>query len=120
MDASRQVLKTFLSYNWPGNVRELENAIEHAFVLCGRDRIEIQDLPRNLQDQTQTSIRKQSGSSARKSRPKIQKEQLIQLLKECDWNKTEVARRLGVSHTAIWKYMKKWEIPLKFDDMKQV
>jgi len=29
-------------------------------------------------------------------------------------------RRLGVSHTAIWKYMKKWKIPLKFDDMKQV
>lgn len=120
MDASRQVMKTFLHYNWPGNVRELENAIEHAFVLCGRDRIEIQDLPRNLQEQTQNSTRRQSGNSAHKSRPKVQKEQLIQLLKECDWSKAEVARRLDVSHTAIWKYMKKWEIPLKFDDLKQV
>ena len=118
MDTSRQVLKTFLNYNWPGNVRELENAIEHAFVLCGRDRIEIQDIPRNLQEQTPPSMRKQSRSLAGKSRPKIQKDQLIELLKECDWSKAEAARRLGVSHTAIWKYMKKWEIPLKFDDLK--
>jgi len=118
MDTSRHVMKTFLHYKWPGNVRELENAIEHAFVLCDRDRIEIQDLPRNLQKKIQTLVKKQSGDTAYNTRPKIQKEQLIQLLKECDWNKAEAARRLGVSHTAVWKYMKKWNIPLKFDDMK--
>jgi transcriptional regulator of acetoin/glycerol metabolism len=111
-------MKTFLHYKWPGNVRELENAIEHAFVLCGRDRIEIQDLPRNLQEQTQSLAKKPFGGTAYRARPKIQKEQLIQLLKECDWSKAEAARQLGVSHTAIWKYMKKWNIPLKFNDMK--
>ncbi len=46
-------------------------------------------------------------------RPKIKKEELLTLLDECDWNKKEAGRRLGVSHTAIWKYMKKWDIPLK-------
>ncbi|WP_028321900.1 PAS domain S-box protein [Desulfatiglans anilini] len=25
----------------------------------------------------------------------------------------EAGRRLGVSHTAVWKYMKKWGIPLR-------
>jgi hypothetical protein len=30
-----------------------------------------------------------------------------------DWNKAEVGRRVGLSRTAIWKYMKKWDIPLK-------
>jgi transcriptional regulator of acetoin/glycerol metabolism len=34
------------------------------------------------------------------------------MLDQCDWNKAEVARQLGVSRTAIWKYMKKWDIPL--------
>jgi transcriptional regulator of acetoin/glycerol metabolism len=37
----------------------------------------------------------------------------MELLKTCDWNKAEVGRRLGVSRTAVWKYMKKWDIPLK-------
>ncbi|MCG8337745.1 MAG: hypothetical protein MJE63_24875, partial [Proteobacteria bacterium] len=44
---------------------------------------------------------------------KITKNELLDLLEECNWNKLEVSRRVGVSHTAIWKYMKKWDIPLK-------
>ena len=41
------------------------------------------------------------------------KEELMKLLETSDWNKAEVARRLGVSRTAVWKYMKMWDIPLK-------
>jgi len=38
---------------------------------------------------------------------------LLELLDECAWNKAEAGRRLGVSRTAVWKYMKKWGIPLR-------
>ncbi|VBB43688.1 hypothetical protein TRIP_B310019 [uncultured Desulfatiglans sp.] len=38
---------------------------------------------------------------------------LLELLDECAWNKAEAGRRLGVSRTAVWKYNKKWEIPLR-------
>ncbi|RLC30893.1 MAG: hypothetical protein DRH32_05050, partial [Deltaproteobacteria bacterium] len=41
------------------------------------------------------------------------REILLELLEQCDWNKAEVSRRIGVSRTAVWKYMKKWDIPLK-------
>jgi len=44
---------------------------------------------------------------------KLVREKLFDLLKECDWNKAEVARRVGMSRASIWKYMKKWDIPLK-------
>ena len=46
-------------------------------------------------------------------KPRVNKEELLELLEACNWNKKEVGRRVGVSHTAIWKYMKRWEIPLK-------
>ena len=46
-------------------------------------------------------------------REKLSRVNLLEILKECDWNKAEVARRVGLSRTAIWKYMKKWDIPLK-------
>jgi transcriptional regulator of acetoin/glycerol metabolism len=42
-------------------------------------------------------------------------EKLVVLLEECGWNKAEVARRIGLSRTAVWKYMKKWDIPLQRD-----
>ncbi|MGA9236306.1 MAG: helix-turn-helix domain-containing protein, partial [Desulfobacterales bacterium] len=46
-------------------------------------------------------------------RVKIDKEELLEILNESDWNKAEVARRIGISRTAVWKYMKKWAIPLR-------
>lgn len=46
-------------------------------------------------------------------RQKVTREELLALLEACNWNKKEAGRRIGVSHTAIWKYMKKWNIPLK-------
>ncbi|RLC27149.1 MAG: diguanylate cyclase, partial [Deltaproteobacteria bacterium] len=44
---------------------------------------------------------------------KLSRETLLRLLEYCGWNKAEVAREVGLSRTAIWKYMKKWDIPLK-------
>ena len=40
-----EVLGLLMAYDFPGNVRELENLLEHAFVLCDRDRLELGHLP---------------------------------------------------------------------------
>jgi DNA-binding NtrC family response regulator len=37
-----------LRYAWPGNVRELENALERAVALARSDRIDVDDLPAEL------------------------------------------------------------------------
>ncbi len=114
LDTSRQVMQTFMNYDWPGNVRELENAIEHAFVLCNSSRIEIQDLPVEILQRSNTDSGKNRTRRYRPSkRQKLTKNQLLDLLNDCDWSKAEVARRLDLSHTSVWKYMKKWDIPLK-------
>jgi len=114
MDTSREVMRTLMDYHWPGNVRELENAIEHAFVLCKSDRIELKDLPIEIRQVGQEKTIK--TNILQKQIPKrrdLDKEILLELLKNCDWNKAEVGRRAGLSRTAIWKYMKKWNIPLQ-------
>jgi transcriptional regulator of acetoin/glycerol metabolism len=105
-----------MDYPWPGNVRELENAIEHAFVLCDRKMIDSADLPIEIRQPDTTRYRKtliDASYSPKKMRPKLSPEALRELLDECDWNKAEVGRRVGLSRTAIWKYMKKWGIPLQ-------
>lgn len=121
VDASGEVMRIFMDYHWPGNVRELENAIEHAFVVCRHDRIEKEDLPAHLRFLLTDTRTPQHGARPHTDRlspvpargRSINREQLIDLLAECGWNKAEAARRLGVSRTAVWKYMKKWEIPLQ-------
>ena len=113
---SQHAMRIFLDHSWPGNVRELENAIEHAFVLCNRDHIEIFDLPLELrQPADECWPESVEGKAARNSSvsKSLSERELMELLKKSDWNKAEVARRLGVSRTAVWKYMKKWNIPLQ-------
>lgn len=115
VDVSRDVMRIFMDHNWPGNVRELENAVEHAFVLCNRDRIEREDLPEKLRHQSRsvTGLQDESGVARKRRTAKVSRSQLLALLEENNWNKAEVARKLAVSHTAVWKYMKKYDIPLK-------
>ncbi len=115
VDVSREVMRLFMDYHWPGNVRELENAMEHAFVLCSHDRVEKEDLPEHFRNSSKGGPETYSDADDLKNskRKKISKPELLTLLDDCNWNKAEVARRLGVSHTSVWKYMKKWQIPLK-------
>jgi PAS domain S-box-containing protein len=116
MGVSQATLRIFMDYNWPGNVRELENAIEHAFVVCNREQIEPYDLPVELRQARYRQLNKEETNRS-VSRPyrrvKIDKEELLEILNESDWNKAEAARRIGISRTAVWKYMKKYRIPLQ-------
>lgn len=114
---TQSAMRIFMDYEWPGNVRELENAIEHAFVLCTKDKIDIFDLPveiRRAEFHLTEAPGKKPERPSRKGKP--DRETLLELLDECQWNKAAVGRRLGLSRTAIWKYMKKWKIPLKKEE----
>ncbi len=114
-------LSHLLDYCWPGNVRELENAVEYAFIVCQEVVIAPQHLPEEISNaRLRQSICGASASgSPAPSTPSHARiilrdpEQLRALLTECDWNKAEAARRLGISRTAVWKWMKRANIPLK-------
>lgn len=111
---SEAAMRIMLDHDWPGNVRELENAIEHAFVLCSGKEIDSFDLPVEVRQMSYRPVLPNGIHSDRKTaRRKLSREQLLELLDECGWNKAEVARRIGLSRTAVWKHMKKWDIPLQ-------
>jgi PAS domain S-box-containing protein len=114
----KSALKAFMDYYWPGNIRELANAIEHAFVLCSNRQIDIIDLPLEIRnpDMIPGPVEKEKiDPMIKKVRQShfLTQEKLIDLLRDNDWNKAEVARRVGLSRASIWKYMKKWDIPLQ-------
>jgi two-component system response regulator HydG len=130
-----QAMKRLMEHRWPGNIRELENAIEHAFVICNSDRIKLKDLPIEIREPgshlNQRALLPLSGEAPGQQPPvyqasgrrtsgqknlvdlKLTKAQLIDLLEDANWNKAEVARQIRKSRTSVWKYMKKWNIPLQ-------
>ena len=115
---AKPALKAFMDYSWPGNIRELANAIEHAFVLCSGRQIDLSDLPLEIRE-PDTIFRhfgkEKISTSIQRNQPlySLTKEKLIDLLHDAKWNKAEVARRVGLSRASIWKYMKKWDIPIQ-------
>jgi len=131
-----QGMKRLMEHSWPGNIRELENAIEHAFVICNSNQIELKDLPVEIRENhdyvknvphitrpmtnpvdnpVYNSVYNsaQTGSFNTDKVVKLTKSDLLKLLEDCNWNKAEVGRRIQKSRTSIWKYMKKWGIPLQ-------
>jgi transcriptional regulator of acetoin/glycerol metabolism len=99
-------------------VRELENAIEHAFVICRHEEIDTRDLPTEIRPgQRLPPLSATAGPPHHyRAARDLTRERLVELLHASGWNKAEAARRLGISRTAVWKYMKKWEIPLRGED----
>ncbi|BBO73941.1 acetoacetate metabolism regulatory protein AtoC [Desulfosarcina widdelii] len=103
-----------LKYDWPGNVRELENAVERAVILLTGDHITEKQLPLNI-------VRKypeldRSGASASpppdgtRSLEEIEREAITATLQATDGNKSEAARRLGITRKTLHNKLKSYGI----------
>ena len=111
----RSALDLLLKYWWPGNVRELENAIESAVVLCRGSLLTPADLPATLRGEIATSFAGCfPGDDIELPLPerleRFEKYELLKILEETGGNKTETARRLGMSDKNIRDRLKRWEL----------
>jgi PAS domain S-box-containing protein len=100
-----EAMRLLLGYDWPGNVRELENSIEHATVLTKGDRVEATDLPAVIQTQ--------GGLTLTDRLPTIEEQEknlLVETLEKCGWVKKEAAQHLGISRTALYDKLKRYQI----------
>jgi DNA-binding NtrC family response regulator len=97
-------------YSWPGNVRELQNVIERAVLLGKSSKITVDDLPANLTNclTPAQSIVSPSGKQTLKEAMEAPERQIIlQVLRDNNWNRSETAGQLGVNRTTLYKKMKK-------------
>jgi transcriptional regulator with PAS, ATPase and Fis domain len=101
-----------MRFDYPGNVRELENAIEHAFVICGTNLIEAEDLPPHIIGEGISAVDSDSGSRTAQSSPLQGAEAaaIRDALERNHGNRSQTAKELGISRNTLWRKMKKYGI----------
>jgi len=130
------VIKALEKYHWPGNVRELENAIRRAYVMAKSDAILLSDLPPEISGQggsgapplstlagtageaaatDAAALARQLFQWARRDPklkviPAVERELVIQALKETGDNQVHAAKLLGITRATLRKRIEKFGI----------
>src|SRR6266404_3173584 len=128
-------VKALEKYHWPGNVRELESALRHVMVVSQEDVILLKDLPAEVTGEGGSvgpvlsaaavigegavsdiaAMTRQLFQWARRDPklrviPEIERELVIQALKETNGNQVHAAKILGITRATLRKRLEKFGI----------
>jgi len=91
-------MRLMMDYDWPGNVRELQNMVARCVVLASGRHVSLDILP--------DRIRSRAGVTEY-SLVKNERNLILRVIRECNWNKHEVARQLDISRGTLYSKLKK-------------
>jgi len=95
---SPQAVRCLLSHTWPGNVRELRNAIQLACLVCRGDVIMPEHLPPKIANHVPDSDRQDPKAG---QLLQIERAAILATLEECNGNRTQAAKKLGISRRGL-------------------
>lgn len=111
---SKECMKYLLSYSWPGNVRELENEIERLYVLSGEDSLlKESDLSLRLLRSEHSENSEIQGGTLKEALEHVEYEMIKQGLERTRWNKTQLAKELGISRAGLLLKVEKYGLDRK-------
>jgi two-component system, NtrC family, response regulator HydG len=105
-----RAMDLLIRYNWPGNVRELMNAVERGVVLSRTDYIDDNDIPFFRQDETDEKGPSVKAVSSNLPLDEVERATILNTLESVDGNKSEAARRLGITRRTLHKKLKKYGV----------
>jgi DNA-binding NtrC family response regulator len=90
---------TLRAFDWPGNVRQLQNEIQRAVLMGERSLIDVRDL-------SITTDMSQKDNPDLTLMEAMERNAIIQMLKETGGNKLETAKRLGIGRQTLYNKIK--------------
>ncbi len=106
-----QAMDGLVKYRWPGNVRELMNAVERAVVLARSDYLDEENFPYIL-EHAPLPGEALSGDGIPTGIPlnEVEKATILKTLEMARGNKSEAARRLGITRRTLHKKLKRYGV----------
>ncbi|MGE5256828.1 MAG: sigma-54-dependent transcriptional regulator [Hyphomicrobiales bacterium] len=109
-----QAMDRLIRHGWPGNVRELMNAVERAVVLSRTDYLTEDDFPvitapGQAPPEGPPALMAAAVEDAR-SLNEVEKATILKTLEAAGGNKSETARRLGITRRTLHKKLKAYGV----------
>lgn len=112
---SPKAMELLTRYSWPGNVRELKNVIESA-VLLANGTVLPRHLPAKIQNIAHEGSNVMKGTLkevSRRAKEMAEKDFIIKVLKNANWNKSRAAKILEVDYKTLYYKLKKYGVKSK-------
>ena len=91
-------------YSWPGNVRELKNLIERLLIMSEGETIGVSEVEAALP----AGAEEEPVSEIRAARDRAERDAILTTLRQCSWNVTEAAKRLGMDRGYLHRKIKRY------------
>ena len=93
---SQEAMAALMLHPWPGNVRELENAIEHSFVMCPGELVQLTHLPTHLVPKNRSVL-----VPTTLTLKEMEKRTIEEALERNQWKKVKTAHELGIDKNTL-------------------
>ncbi len=97
---TKKALTALSNHKWPGNVRELENRIRRAVIMAQSSKITDDDLELDV-------VEESGRTTLREARERTDRELILRVLSENNWNLAKSASDLGISRPSLYDLMEK-------------
>ena len=123
------VMQNLLDYPYPGNIREMSNIVEYDASICKRKKISKEHLPTYIFEKQEseilneepepdaprveesvTNIEEKRNGETGESWGAIERQMVVDALKEHGGNRSKAADDLGWGRMKLWRKMKKYKL----------
>jgi len=101
-----QAVERLTSFEWPGNVRQLQNEIQRAVLLSEGSEVNVTDL--SISDVK--FVPSEGHDTSFTLLEGVERNAIVQMLKETGGNKLETAKRLGIGRQTLYNKIKAYGI----------
>ena len=109
-----QAMDNLIRHGWPGNVRELMNAVERGVVLARSNYLGVEDFPfmkdSLLQNDPDSANPAELFMSGDMPLEDVERAAILNTLEVAGGNKSEAARRLGITRKTLHKKLKTYGV----------
>ena len=105
LDFDEKAIEKLMNYNYPGNVRELQYTIERAVIMSEGNSLTARDIIFSPIEQTMATEEVQFSNLST-----VEKNTILRVIEKHSGNISKAAKELGITRTALYRRLNKYDI----------